>query len=326
LGSFVKGDKMNILYIDPKMYVVGKMYPFYSGLFDELKKIANCYLYEGVCKNIAAAIKICPFNPDAIVFGLGFFAQHVFEEIEGLKELSIPVVCYMFKHHLDIQKKLYFFKVNKVSVILTPLPLYKSYEEQTGCSAKLFPYGTDPDVFKDRRLEKVYDFGFSGALHNSNLYVAGSFRSANLRLKIQNLIKQQKDLKCFLNGSDSIKPRISSREEYAKKINQSKIWLSTISPFGDIPGRYFEVGMSRTLIFTNPIPLEYHDILQDGVTCVQFSEDLSDFLDKLYYYLKNEDKRQEIVDNAYECFRANHTWKCRAEEILKIIRSLGNIL
>ena len=316
---------MNILYIDPKMCIVGKMYPFYSGLFDELKKIANCYLYKGMCKNIADAIKICPFNPDVVVFGLGFFARHVFEEVEGLKELDIPVVCYMFKHHLDIQKKLHFFKVNKVSIILTPLPLYKSYEEQTGCPARLFPYGADPDIFKDRKLEKVYDFGFSGALHNSNLYVDGSFRSTNLRLEVQNLVKQQTDLKCFLNGSDSIKPRINNRKEYAEKINQSKIWLSTTSPFGDIPPRYFEVGMSRTLIFTNPIPLEYRDILQDGVNCVQFSEDLSDFLDKLYYYLENEDKRQEIVDNAYKCFRANYTWKHRAEEMLRVINLMINL-
>jgi len=317
---------MNVLYIDPRMRVVEKEYSFYSGLFDELEKITNCYLFTGVCKDIASVIKICPFDPDVIVFGLGFFAQHTFEKIEGLKELDIPVVCYMFKHHLDIHEKLYFFEINKVSVILTPLPLYKSYEEQTGCPARLFPYGTDPDIFKDRKLEKVYDFGFSGALHDSKLYVNGSFRSANLRSKIQNLVKQQKDLKCFLNGSDSIKPRINSREEYAEKINQSKIWLSTTSPFGDIPGRYFEVGMSRTLIFTNPIPLEYRGILQDGVNCIQFSEDLSDFLDKLYYYLKNEDKRQEIVDNAYECFRANHTWKYRAEEMLRIIKSLSNTL
>lgn len=315
---------MNILYIDPKMKIVGKNYPVYSGVFNELEKIAACYLYEGECKDIEQVIKECPFIPDSIIFGIGWFASHTFEKIKGLDEINIPVVCCMFKDHLELQEKLYFMKVNKVDQILTPLSRYKKYEEQTGVSAKVFPCAADPNIFKKRPLEKIYDFGFSGALHDDKYYIPGSFRTKNMREKIQNLLKSQENLNCFLNGSDEIQFRILNKEEYAEKINQSKIWLSPTAPFEDMPTRYYEIGLSGTLIFTNRIPEAYRSIFQDGINCVEFSDDLSDFLDKVHYYLKNDEERQKIINNAYTYFHKNHTWKIRAKELLDIISLLEN--
>ena len=42
--------------------------------------------------------------------------------------------------------------------------------------------------------------------------------------------------------------------------------------------------------------------------------DLSDFLDKLYYCLENWGMSQEIIKNAYIQFHKKHTWVIRASQ------------
>jgi spore maturation protein CgeB len=41
-------------------------------------------------------------------------------------------------------------------------------------------------------------------------------------------------------------------------------------------------------------------------------------VDKVKYYLKNEEERNQIVKNAYEITSKYNTWEHRADEILQI--------
>lgn len=312
---------MNIIYIEPS-FGKGKTYAHYVGLYNGLSRVANCYLHKKDISNISAVLKRCPFKPDAIIFGLGWFSTGRYGKIKGLKDINIPVFCYLFKPQNELSRKLNFCKINKIDMILTPVPSYKDFERKTGVTTKLFKYGTNPRIFKDWKEEKIYDFGFSGALHDSRHYVKGSFSIENIRSRIHNLLKRRKDLNCFLNGSDKKKPRIKGHANYARTINSSKIWLSTPAAFGDMTPRYLEIGMSRTLIFCSSIPTEYKDMFIDGKNCVVFADDLSDFEQKLDYYLQNDKARKKITDNAYNDFRINHTWEKRAEELIGIIKGI----
>jgi len=314
---------MNIIYIDPGMLVRREQYRYYGELYNELTRVSNCCLYTSAVSSIDKIIKFSGFKPDAIIFGVGTFSgfkdlKMGFGEVPGLKDINIPKLFWLHNPHNGLSKKLKFCKVNNISMILTPVPDYKTFEKQTGISTQLFSYAADPAMFYNRGLEKVYDIGFSGALHGSKVISNRKFSSIDIRERIQVLLAEQKDLSCFLKGSDFIGDRIVSYEDYAVKINQSKIWLATTSGDLEVTPRYFEIGMSGSMIFCNTIPPEYKDVLKDGINCVQFSEDLSDFLDKLYYYLQNDNERQKIVNNAYKYFHENHTWKCRAKEILTI--------
>ena len=313
---------MNILYIDPNMENRCKRYPYYSSMFRELKQISTCYFYRDKFKDMRTVFEKCLFKPDIIMFGIGWFSSRIFSEIQELKNTNIPIVCYLYKPQTDLNRKLNFCKLNEVDLILTPIPAYKKYEKITGISSKLMRYAASPAIFKDWGQKKQYDFGFSGSMHDAKNQVKCSFKHENLRSKIHNIMKKQKDLNCFLNGSDKLKARIEDCVQYAQLINKSKIWLATSAACEDMTPRYYEIPMSRTMLMCNHIPVEYQDVFRDGINCVQFSDDMSDFIDKVRYYLENDDERQKIINNAFKEFHINHTWRRRAEELLRNMKFL----
>jgi spore maturation protein CgeB len=85
--------------------------------------------------------------------------------------------------------------------------------------------------------------------------------------------------------------------------------------------RYFEVVLSRTLLFCNEMPDTYEDFFIDGVNCVTFKNDLSDFEEKLDLYVKDDSKRESIIDNAYILASNNYTWRHLAVQLLNEIKN-----
>jgi spore maturation protein CgeB len=100
------------------------------------------------------------------------------------------------------------------------------------------------------------------------------------------------------------------------------MWVATQAAFGDITPRYYEVGASNTLLVCQRVPVQYKDIFRDGENCVQFEKDLSDFDEKIDYYLKNDDERCKIAKTAYDEFRRKHTWAVKASALTKIIQEI----
>ena len=70
------------------------------------------------------------------------------------------------------------------------------------------------------------------------------------------------------------------------------------------------------------MPEQYEGIFQDGANCVMFENDLSDFKEKLDYYLANEADRLRIVSNAYSMVVGGYTWKHMAKNLVKEIEEL----
>jgi hypothetical protein len=88
--------------------------------------------------------------------------------------------------------------------------------------------------------------------------------------------------------------------EYYRELMESRICVSPFG-FGELCWRDFEAVLCRSLLIkpdmshieTSP------DIFQPYVTYVPVKWDLSDLEDVCAYYLKNEDERREIADNAF---------------------------
>jgi len=312
---------MKILYIDHGNVVRDNyMYQYYGDLYRELKKDNKIYLYQGAFKN---AEQIKGAGIDCLIFGLGFFAQRdpeCYKEIKGLKELNIPVVCMIHKLRTLLKEKIHFCKVNEIDILLDPHITYIEHGEQIGCQSIRFWFKASPEIYYHRDVEKKYDVGFSGASHGDGKIVGPT---RNLRDRVhQKLLEKNRNI--FWNSSKEgkVQYRISSVEEYATKINQSKVWIATTGPFLDVSPRYFEIMLSKTLLFCNKMPYEYEDIFQDGVNCVMFENDLSDFDEKLDFYLNNEDEMNKIIENAYDIAVNNHTTKHTADEILRNIKEI----
>lgn len=189
-----------------------------------------------------------------------------------------------------------------------------------------FGYSFYPEIFKDYGNKKIYDIGMSGALHASGLYPENSFIEGeeNIRERVMNKMKLLREkynvfLKCSDNFNDS---RIFTDIEYAKTINSTKIWIACHSPYGDIPSRHYQIPPCRTLLFCNEQDEHYFkDIFKDGENCVFFKNDLSDFEEKIHYYLNNTEEYNRIVENGYNEFNEKHTNIQRARDLLEIINS-----
>ena len=144
-----------------------------------------------------------------------------------------------------------------------------------------------------------------------------------MRQQIGEILKDLEDVNIFWQSSDDIANNfIVSYEEYAKTINSSKIWLATLAAFGDVTPRYYEVLGSGTLLLCQKIPESYRFLLKDGINCISFNDDLSDFKEKIKFYVKNLDKLNEITDNAVNISHDNCTWNHRAKELIELIKEI----
>ena len=308
---------MKILYVDPAANsATSNKYRYYDGILNELKKQHEVYLQRQKFSDLKELSKKINFKPDILIFGVGWFGKAKY--FGKIKNLNCPVGCFLYKPQNELEEKLSFCKINDINFIYTPIPTYYDYEKATGVKTILFPFGFDQNIFRPRNIDKLYDFGFSGALHNSSLYPNDSFQVENLRPKIGEILKKTNDFKVFWKSSDdATKAFVDSYEEYAKTINKSKMWLATLAAFGDVTPRHFEVLGSGTLLFCQEIPSTYGFLLKDGVNCVSYKNDLSDFTEKISYYLKNPDEYNKIVLQAVGFFHKNWTWSHRANSLIE---------
>jgi len=310
---------MKILYLDPAVHTpASAQYKYYDGVVDELAKLCEVFLYRSLVIDLNVLLQKMP-RPDVVIFGLGWFNHKYFEKI---KNLDIPSICWLFKPQNNIEEKLNFCKINNINTIITPIPHYEDYERKTGIPTKLYTYGFDPTVFFDRKSKKKYDVGFSGALHENKHYPKGAFKTENIRTQIGDILKNQSDIVSFWNSSDDKPARIASYEEYAKTINSSKVWIATQAAFGDITPRFFEVMGSGTALLCEKVPKSYEQVFIDGINCIQFDSDLSDFSEKLDYFLKNPKKLNAIALQGHQHVHENYSWATKAEELMDICRGL----
>jgi len=318
---------VKILYIDFGNVVNDNhIYQYYGDLFRELRLLAQIYLFQGVPTNINEVLKQIEDGVDCIIFGLGYFAQSheaFFNKIEGLDTLDIPVVCMIHKPQTMLDKKLNFCKINNVDLIVDSQCTYRNFQEQTNIKSYRLPFTATPKVYYPRDVEKLYDIGFSGALHgvepDGRQKISGP--TANLRERVyEKLVAKKRNI--FWNSSNTMEYRINSTEEYATKINQCKMWLGTTGPTLDVSPRYFEVMLSKTLLLCNNMPEQYEHYFTDGVNCVIFNNDLSDFDEKLDYYLNNESEMNKIIETAYDTAINNYTWHHMAKNLIEQIKEL----
>ncbi len=331
LNIFKKNNnqsKINVLCVDPLVNSkYSKQYEHYNYLYNELSKVCNCLLFQK--KNFSNIDEILyyakkrKFFPDIIYFGMGFFAldEEIFKRIFK-NDSNIPLVGFLYKAQNYLETKLDFLRKNNFNLIVTPLPACEEYKLQTGIDCKLLANAGDSKIFFDRKEKKIYDIGFSGALHDNHLYEKGSYQTFNIRSRAQDLLKNEKGINAFLNGSDDIKKRIPSYKEYAKKISQSKMWIATPGPYEEIVERYYEIGMSKTLLFCSEIHPIYKNIFIDGHNCIIFKNDLSNFLERFYFCMENKKLVENIINNSYKEFTNNHSYKSRAYQLNQFFQEL----
>ena len=104
--------------------------------------------------------------------------------------------------------------------------------------------------------------------------------------------------------------------DFAKVINQSKLVLTCSGKPRTRYGKYIEIPMCNTAI-VGDIPLDNADNY-DYIIDVNMKMTDNEIIDKIIYYLENNDKRLEKIKKGLE-FCKNYTQEDYAKKLYKII-------
>lgn len=321
---------MKILFFDTRASTNKLDYfSYYSGLFQELNLIADVDLIKGPISELpnGASQKY-----DAIVFGLGWFANEspaYYQKIKGLKESKIPVVCNLHKVANQTRDKINFLRQNSVDLtLMSPGFVTRFQDKFEDLRFELFPFAANEKIFFSNTKPRNIEIGFSGALHtlhnkgvNEEIKNGFTKQKAQLRTKMFEIISDKfSETKSFINTGITNSPLPENK--YAEILRDTLVWFATDSPAEEVSPRHYEVMLSKTALMCNEIPVPYRGIFVDGINCIEFRDDLSDFEKKLRYYLNNKPELDKIVLTAYDDAVANHTWANRAKSLINKIEDV----
>lgn len=252
---------------------------------------------------------------------------------EGVKK-----IFFLNKEYKKIEKKIEYILKNKFDLVVTVLPekLYVQWQNATGIQFMQSHFGINTNEFKNYKLERKYDFTFTGSLHEAYtdkriLVKKHLFKKPNVKaslglprvFSVSNPIKKEyQSYKIYwaewgkLSTDLRGKSLLPSGREYVKLMNMSKVFFSTLSADGIFGTRFFEIMASGAVLFCPED--DYYGLLEDGYNCVMYKNDMSNFDERLREVLINERMRAKIVENA-AIFCEKQNYEERLKNIFKQI-------
>jgi len=329
---------------------------YHDDIVKAFKRKYNCFVYgKGypdyeVKDTIEDVIAKSPFKKDdidLIVVGTSWEIQDPNNPESdphpniNLSQLKIPKIFFLNKEYKKLQKKFEYIKKNKFGLVISAHPKCEYWSKKLGVPFLKSHFAIDKERFEKLNklnIPKTYDFGFTGSLHKKYIDIRYKIKceifdnphvKSNLGLSIlfkKNPIKSEyRKYKIYWAewGARSLFGRslVPTGEGYLKFLRKFKIFLSTPSAKGLVGTRFFEIMASKTLLFI-PESEFYNGLFEHGINCCIFKKDLSDFKEKLEYYLFHSKEREKVCENAYQDVIKNHTYENRIE---KIINKLKNV-
>jgi spore maturation protein CgeB len=252
-------------------------------------------------------------NPDVIVID---HFWHLSRKWKNLNNIEVPKACMVSDPHHEPSEKIEYINRNKVDLALF---IYKHSISQfrdrgLECPVGWLPWSADTSVFREYGFEREYDVAFLGAVN----------RYYPLRQRILEILPRTAGIKFFTArhpGNWNLNPEKDLfRENYAKVLARSKIFIFDNSIWNYPVGKFFEAMACNTLVMA-PMPYDGKDLhFEPGFNFVEIDED--NFLEKIRYYLKHEDERREIARQGFETIKQYHTVTIRANQLLEYLRDI----
>ena len=261
-------------------------------------------------------------NPDVILIDGFFPLSAVWKNLDKIK---IPKAIIIHDAHYKLQEQLDYIKRNKIDLCLSVCKFVfrssifrKWVDANKTVNFGWLPHAVNIDVFRDYGLERIWDVVSSGS-YDKKVYP--------FRVKIKNTLERTKDIKFLMPKHarfDLIKGKPSShiliRENYAKFLSQSKIFLFGSSIYNYPAAKYFEGMGSNTLVMA-PLPNDATDLhFIPDENFIEVNE--KNFLEKIHYYLKRDDERYQIALRGMETVRKYHTVQKRAKQLINYLESI----
>ena len=253
-------------------------------------------------------------NPDIILID---HYWKVCRKWKNLDKINIPKALIISDPHHEPFKKADFIRKNKIDLSLF---VYKfsinQFKNKIDSKMEWLPWSVNTSIFKDYGFERKYDVTFLGTVGTGY----------PLRKKILEKLPKRKDIKFYtkkpprewnLNPTQDL-----FKENYAKILAQSKIFIFGTSIHNYPVAKFFEAMASNTLVMA-PMPLDGEDLnFKSGYNFVEINE--KNFMDKIYYYLKHEDERKIITKNGVKTIEKFHTVKIRAKQLVDYLNYIKN--
>jgi len=165
------------------------------------------------------------------------------------------------------------------------------------------PFSVDTSVFYNRFLEKKFDVSTPVG------------RNERQRVKLKLFIGKLN----FRTAVDCVK-----FENYIRRINESKIIVTSNSRFKQLSLKYFEVLACGTLLLTNrPEGLDQVG-MRDGKHLVLY-DGFKDLENKISYFLTHDKEREAIAKEGMELVRKYHSNRVRVVELTEMLKTRKQI-
>jgi glycosyltransferase involved in cell wall biosynthesis len=338
---------MNIIVLSKNkgQYISGY---YYQDLVDSLQRAGNCYLYGDGYKDynsdddFADVISKSPFQEseiDAVICTTSWDYEESTESVDPHPAIDLSVynkfkkIYFLNKEYKKLQYRLEYSIKQEFDLVCTVNPLATEWEEETGIPFMHLPFGISLERFKDYGCALKYDFAFTGGLHAVHLdyrYLVKKemFKSilidkmansgTELLFSEQPIKDEYRKYKIFWAEFGArkwfgLKSLLPHGEAYARFLNSCKVFLNTPSASDILNTRFLELMATKTLILC-PRTDSYQGFLVDGVNCLMFNPDMSDFKTILDDAVNNESKREKIIDYAY-ILADKHSYDKRVESL-----------
>ena len=309
---------MKVLFCEhPNKPLSGGYCSYYSEIFYALKDAfdldPNCSIDH---KNFVPR-KTSEFGDyDAVFLGFGHTDCSDGKPASLERDSNHKLFPILNKEYTGLNNKLDWIREMRATAALTVHHDVDKFMSQTSIPFYRIMWSANRNQFKDYGGDYQHDLFFSG--------VTRPEQSENLRERVLlELDRLNGDLGNFINARshrNNYAGTMFTDDEYARHLSNSKLCLVTTGPADLVGTRYFEIfAANRSLILCNRMDEKiYDDMMIDGVNCAMFST-VDEFYDKANHFLKNEEERMEIVNNAHRIFNERLTWDVRAHEIKQIV-------
>ncbi len=166
--------------------------------------------------------------------------------------------------------------------------------KEWGFRSEFLPFGVDIDRFRRRKIKKIFDVGIPWN------EIQGTYPN---RTKIRERLSK---------GPITIYKGRSYHDAYVNILNQSRILINSLSAWGSLNTKPFEVMACGGFLLTERFE-EFSELgLKDETHCVLF-DGLEDVSEKVKFYLKQATLRNSIARKGCEFVRKYHTNAKRVE-------------
>lgn len=282
-------------------------------------------------------------KPDLIFFMVGDEAikKEVIQEITQ-KSGAVTINWYADDHWKFYNYSRYWAPFYRYNITTDPEAVSK-YHKIGYKNVILSQWACNHFTYKPLNLPKIYDVTFVGAAHGNRKKVVQNLEKAGINIKCwgkgwpAGRITQTDMLKIFSQSKINLNLTKSSgiiwkelasvflhrRYDNAILPTNPRYWLNNIKTMWasltkkQIKGRTFEIPGCGSFMLTEYVEhLEDYYKINKEIVCF---DSVPELIEKIKYYLANENKREEISQAGYERTIKEHTFEKRFNEIFKII-------